>query len=281
MDERVAADSSDQTLAADSAAVEESSGQYVGRWNRLVSTTNWEKGRIISEWRASLMEAGAPPQVHSDEAWSRRVGSNVSPQHVGRLRRVYEAFGEVYDQYPGLYWSHFLAASDWSDAEMWLEGAVESAWSVAQMRAQRWEATGAPADKKPKPEDVIAAEVDEDCDPALDEAVSTALGQLLDLAQPPPEDEAARDGAALDESAEAESLGRSQSPSPADAAPPAEPFRPFEDLPPLPADLAEALESFKLAILNHKLTGWREISRDQVLAALDALRQLALAPAEG
>ncbi|MCU0720641.1 MAG: hypothetical protein MUC83_13110 [Pirellula sp.] len=24
---------------------------FVGKWNTLISQTNWEKGRIISEWR--------------------------------------------------------------------------------------------------------------------------------------------------------------------------------------------------------------------------------------
>ena len=67
---------------------------YLGRWNLLVSTTNWEKGRIISDWRQTLIDAGAPAQEYSDDAWSRRVGG-VSGQHVGRLRRVFERFGAV------------------------------------------------------------------------------------------------------------------------------------------------------------------------------------------
>ena len=29
-------------------------GAFVGQWNRLVSTTNWEKGRIICQWRDAL-----------------------------------------------------------------------------------------------------------------------------------------------------------------------------------------------------------------------------------
>ena len=78
----------------------------------------------------------------SDEAWSREVGG-VSPQHVGRLRRTYERFGAVHKQYPGLYWSHFQAALDWPDAEMYLEGAVQNDWSVSQMRNQRWEVSAA------------------------------------------------------------------------------------------------------------------------------------------
>ncbi len=55
--------------------------------------------------------------------------------------------------------------------------------------------------------------------------------------------------------------------------------RPFENLADLPDDLAEAFEMFKLAILRHKTTGWEEISREDVMASLDALKELALAPA--
>jgi hypothetical protein len=60
---------------------------------------------------------------------------------------------------------------------------------------------------------------------------------------------------------------------------PFEPVRPFEDLPALPSDLNEAFEAFKLAILAHKIDGWRDVSCEDVLATLDALRQLAVAPA--
>lgn len=55
---------------------------FVGQWNGLVSTTNWEKGRIISQWRAALIEAGAPSTEYSDEAWASRVGGVTAP-HVG------------------------------------------------------------------------------------------------------------------------------------------------------------------------------------------------------
>ncbi len=58
------------------------------------------------------------------------------------------------------------------------------------------------------------------------------------------------------------------------------PFRPFENLPPMPADLSEAFELFKLAILSHKLSAWQDIALDDVLVVLDSLKHLALAPAE-
>jgi hypothetical protein len=55
--------------------------------------------------------------------------------------------------------------------------------------------------------------------------------------------------------------------------------RPFAHLAELPDDLAQALESFKLGILRHKLAGWNEVALEDVLSALEALKQLALAPA--
>lgn len=260
--------------AADTSLVEETSTEYLGRWNRLVSTTNWEKGRIIAEWREALIEAGAPPASYTDEAWSRRVG-NVTAQHTGRLRRVYQRFGDTYEQYPGLYWSHFQAALDWPDAEMWLEGAVQNGWSVARMRHQRWEAIGAPADKKPREEDIITAELDEDVDPAGDqrvpELISDSLGVVRD-AEPPARGESEEQAGVADAAVASEPPG-----SPAREAT-VEPFRPFEDLPRLPPDLNEAFEALKLAVLHHKRSGWKEVSLGDVLAALDALRRLATAP---
>src|SRR5690242_18588727 len=99
---------------------DETSQEFLGRWTRLVSTTNWEKGRIIHQWREALVVAEAPVELYSDEAWAARV-NNVSGQHVGRLRRAFERFGSVYENYSGLFWSHFQAALEWDDAEMWLE----------------------------------------------------------------------------------------------------------------------------------------------------------------
>jgi len=263
-----------QTEIDNEPLVDETSVKYLGRWNRLVSTTNWEKGRIICQWREDMIAADALPDGYTDQAWSHRAG-NVSPQHVGRLRRVFQRFGETFDQYAGLYWSHFQAATDWPDAEMWLEGAVQSGWSVSQMRNQQWEAMGAAADKKPMPEDVIEAEPDEDIEPAFDEykpddippeTISGSLGEVRD--------DADADGRSPSETCEADER------PPCDDEQSAEPFRPFEDLPPLPLDLAEAFEAMKLAILQQKLSGWQEISLHEVLSVLDALKQLALAPVD-
>ena len=139
----------------------------MGRWNQLVSNTNWEKGRIIHQWREALRESGAPATEYSDDAWSRRVGG-VTGQHVGRLRRVYQRFGLSYPDYAGLFWSHFQAAIEWDDAEMWLEGAVQNGWSVSQMRHERWETLGTLDGQQPGDDDVVSSELDEDFEPADD-----------------------------------------------------------------------------------------------------------------
>ncbi len=270
--------SQDETV--DQTQLDTASLPFVGRWNQLVSHTNWEKGRIIYQWREALVASHAPAMEYSDEAWSRRVGG-VTGQHVGRLRRVYQRFGQVYSDYAGLYWSHFQAALDWDDAEMWLEGAVQNRWSVSQMRHTRWDAMGAVADEQPQDQDIVTSELDEDFEPANNESPgdaevsSTADVQLGPREEGPdfgddetsrPPSDTSQQGAAV----YADDLGEST----------VEFVRPFAELKDLPDDLAEAFEAFKLAILHHKLNGWEEIPREDVLASLEALKQLAMAPSE-
>jgi hypothetical protein len=252
---------------------QETSAQFVGRWNHLISTSNWEKGRIISQWRASLSDAGAPAADYADDVWAKRVGG-VSPQHVGRLRRVFDRFDEVRGDYEKLYWSHFHAAVDWEDAEMWLEGGVQNGWSVKQMMNQRWETLGSPADSEPTDEDVVTSERDEDIE-TNPPANSELQGEVAVM------EDTASDAAESDEDDEEEGeydSDDSDSPTATSAASTAAQVRPFESLPSLPEDLQEAMEMFKLSIVRHKLLGWEEISQDGFLACLDALRTLALTP---
>ena len=261
------------------AAADRASLGFIGQWRGLVSTTNWEKGRIIHEWREALRTAGAAATQFSDEAWSRRVGQ-VSSQHVGRLRRVFERFHGQRAQFPKLYWSHFQAAIDWDDAEMWLEGAVQGDWSVNEMRSRRWEALGAVVGEPPRDADVVEAEFDEDAGPAAEGDLSMVRdpGERLDGDGRSADDDQDDEDAELtgNQAGVAFDVDAAEYP----AASPDAPVRPFANLAELPDDLAEAFESFKLSILHHKLSGWREVSRDDVLASLDSLKQLALAPAE-
>jgi len=254
----------------------EASQPYVGRWSRLVSTTNWEKGRIIVEWREALVAQELPVSEYSDDAWAQMVGG-VTGQHVGRLRRVYQRFGQQNDDFAGLYWSHFQAAIDWNDAEMWLEGAKQSGWSVAQMREKRWETLGKLEVDRPREGDVVSSETDEDAEPARSKSPAVT-GEYSEISGPRPEGPDFGD----------EPSGRSPSGDSAGSdwldgmpsVPPRELVRPFENLPELPDDLAESFDSMKLAILHHKRDGWHAISAADVLHALDALKALVIAPSD-
>ncbi len=281
--------STSETAEVDS---ELSSQPFVGQWNQLVSTTNWEKGRIITEWREKLADENRPATEYSDEAWAMLVGG-VTGQHVGRLRRVYQRFGPSFEQFEGLYWSHFQAALDWDDAEMWLEGGVQNGWSVSQMRRQRWETLGSLEGDRPHDEDIVKNELDEDFEPALDQPPHDATqdgveGSYAEV-QSTGADGPRHDGPDFgdedshgDASATVDGVAREEGATiyaGDDERETIDFVRPFANLAELPADLTAAFESFKLAVLFHKAEGWQQVSRDDVLASLDALKALALAPA--
>jgi hypothetical protein len=255
------------------AFVDDASAPFLGQWNRLVSTTNWEKGRIIHEWRQALIAAAAPSSEYADEAWSTRVGS-VTGQHVGRLRRVYERFDGLRGDFPSLYWSHFQAALDWDDAEMWLEGAYQSGWSVADMRRERGTTLGAVNADVASEESAI--------EPIDDDAGEDDAQRVATISRPPQSggSNPSRQSGPDAPSAESDAPEPPFDDEGASAATPEEPRRPFAHLAEMPDDFGEPYEALKLAIIRHKFAGWESIARDDVLAALDALRELALAPAD-
>ena len=261
----------DEALLDDPKSIE-LSAEYVGRWSSLISTTNWEKGRIIHEWREALMGSESPASAYSDEAWCRRVGG-VTAQHVGRLRRVYDRFSGVYESFQGVYWSHFLAALDWDDAEMWLEGAAQSKWSVTQMRRTRWESTGGDPTQEPIDE-IVSASDDEDFTPLaeVDDEASVQDGSRSVAEGPRPDgpdfgDEDESGASNLREADEDDDLPWEGNPDSQES--------PFAKLPSLPVDIAEAVEQFKLGIIRHRADSWAEVDQADVIKALDALKAFA------
>lgn len=280
--ESTAADSN----VAPSQLVLETSEPFVGQWSRLISRTNWEKGKIIAEWRERLIAASAAASDYADEAWSRLVGQ-VTAQHVGRLRRVFTRFGAVHESYADLYWTHFLAALEWNDAETWLEGASLNRWSVNAMRTQRWEALGGPTEMEPQGE-ITASDVDDDAPSAVKSSNDAGGGTATEIRDQSEFDADAQgpnyegpdfgdeEGAAHGESAEAGADGMDASFDSQLDGPSLQ--RPFEKLPSLPDDLREAFEAYKLAILHHKLKEWSDVSPEDVVVSLRALEQLAMAP---
>ena len=254
---------------------------FIGQWNTLVSTTNWDKGQIICQWRKQLELEDVKPNEYSDEAWSQLVGG-VTPQHVGRLRRSFDRFGHVFAEYEGIFWSHFYAALDWDDAEMWLEGAVQNKWSVSAMRKQRWETLGKVGDK-PVEAEIVASEINEET-------------QSLSLSDRPRNNDRDYVGGPVHEGPDwgddgppnssgskssdssKETDSESSSDEPAASKPHA--IKPFESFKNLPDDVMDAASAFKVSIIKHKATQWEECPQEDLLGMLDALKQLATIAAE-
>lgn len=266
--------------------VNEIAVEFMGFWNRLVSQTNWEKGKVIFTWRTRLIEAGLPRGIYSDEAIAQRIGG-ISSQHVGRLRRVYEKFGrqDIFprgERYKNLYWSHFQAALDWDDAFRWLDKASAEGLSVAQMRIARWEEYGAPADKKPKDSDIVASEPDEDVNPRNDSDAEQLDSHPIALSEDKEKNSepAAGDSkSAEDEKPDAASLLQqkgSDEPWNSPAGNTTGILRAMDGFPALPDDLAQPIKALKESILNHRVSGWSEVSQDDLLVWIGALRGLIL-----
>lgn len=246
---------------------------FVGMWNQLISTTNWEKGRIVSEWRQALIESGAKSQQYSDEAWANRVGGVTAP-HIGRLRRVHDRFVSTYESFEGLYWSHFLAALDWDDAPLWLEGASQEKWSVSQMRDRRWQSLGAVETDRPLTGDIVVVDTDEDVVmPAQGGGSTKEYGDEPGSSSGPMTE---RPDFGEEGEDELTSLSGSTAASAApvfdDAVAGGESaVQPFSGLPELPDDLSDAVESLKLSILRHKTSGWNETDKETVQKYLNAI----------
>lgn len=259
---------------SDLAVIREQSETFLGQWNQLISRTNWEKGAIIAEWRKNLQDQMRPARDWSDESWSRLVGG-VSPQHVGRLRRTTERFGSVWNSYAGLYWSHFYAALEWADAEMWLEGAVQNRWSVSQMRLQRWEVTGgAPSERPDLPANgIVSTEIaEENSSLVAEESPARDRGNFTT--------EPLDEGPDFGEAPGTTRIGASDDVIELADVPKLTTQALFERFNNLPEDVAEAVEAIKLCIIRHRAMGWSEISQSDMVDVLGALKMLAASQAD-
>jgi hypothetical protein len=188
------------------------------------------------------------------------------------LRRVYDRFADTYTSFPGLYWSHFLAAFDWDDAELWLEGATQSKWSVSQMRRTRWESMGSDPGLEPVDSDIVTTVPDEDYTPLSESDNDSSFQDGTRQVAEGPRAEDPDFGEEGDfSSTPSEAVDDDELPWESDEGQES----PFVKLPSLPVDLAEAVEHFKLAIIRHRADSWAEVDQADVIRALDALKAFA------
>jgi len=184
------------------------------------------------------------------------------------LRRVYERFGESVNDYPLLFWSHFQSVLDWEDAETWLKDASENQWSVATMRLNRWEAIGAPPDRKPVDE-IPMMDLDEDVNPYNDsESVVKPVDKSKDKKKSHDKDD--------DDFSDKKSGKTEHDNNLGEFSTPAEAFAQMKQMKDLPEDLKEAFEQLKVVILSHKISGWREVDPQRIVTFLSAMKVVVL-----
>jgi hypothetical protein len=111
------------------AARAESESDLIARAQTAVSRCNWEVGECAAVWTKRFSRG------RTDADFAELVG--LSADQVYQRRRVWETFGDVGDNYPGLKWSHFYSALTWDDAAECLQWAQDIGATVAEMRAWR------------------------------------------------------------------------------------------------------------------------------------------------
>lgn len=145
------------------------------------------------------------------------------------------------------------------------------------MREKRWQAHGSVESQRPTSSQIVTVDTDEDItlpaqgggrDKSYDDDPSgVATG-------PRPEDPDFGDEPLTTFDANKPVAPRAEE-DPTDAPKPI--VTPFANLPELPPDLADAVESFKLAVLRHKTGGWEKVTAETVNRYLDALAVLLMA----
>lgn len=107
----------------------ESEEQLISKARDAVSQCNWVVGECASQWTSKYSRG------RTDSDFGQMVG--LSGDQIYQRRRVWEAFGTSYRNYPGLKWSFFYVAMNWDDAEECLQWAQDADSTVAEMRAWR------------------------------------------------------------------------------------------------------------------------------------------------
>ncbi|MEX1228652.1 MAG: hypothetical protein WEB58_00335 [Planctomycetaceae bacterium] len=118
--------------------IPETESELIVAAQQAVSQCNWVVGECAAKWTEKYARG------RTDADFGLLVG--VSPDQVFQRRRVWETFGDVYQSYPGLSWSHFYVALNWDDAPECLVWAMENESTVAGMKAWRRVSRGETAD---------------------------------------------------------------------------------------------------------------------------------------
>lgn len=132
------------TSKPDAVGVEETEEQLIAKAQQAVSQCNWVVGECAVQWTKKYARG------RTDADFAAQVG--LSADQVYQRRRVWERFGEAFQEYRSLKWSHFYVALNWDDAFDCLQWAEDNEATVAEMRAWRRALVGEDVSSEPPPD---------------------------------------------------------------------------------------------------------------------------------
>jgi len=109
--------------------VTESEEELVTTAQSAVSQCNWVVGECAAKWTQKYAKG------RTDANFGTLVG--LTGDQIYQRRRVFETFGDVYNNYSSLKWSHFYVGLTWDDAPECLQWAEENGTTVMEMKAWR------------------------------------------------------------------------------------------------------------------------------------------------
>jgi hypothetical protein len=110
-------------------SVRESEEELISKAQDAVSRCNWIVGECAAKWTTKYAKG------KTDADFAMLIG--MTGDQVFQRRRVWETFGDVFEKYESLKWSHFYVALNWDDAAECLQWAQENKSTVAEMKVWR------------------------------------------------------------------------------------------------------------------------------------------------
>lgn len=130
--------------SSDASGPIETESDLVSRAQLAVSQCNWVVGECAARWTQRYAKG------RTDADFGQLVG--LSGDQVYQRRRVWETFGDVRGDYPGLKWSHFYISLNWDDAPECLQWAEENQATVGELKMWRRTMHGSDAEDNSPPD---------------------------------------------------------------------------------------------------------------------------------
>lgn len=109
--------------------INETEDELISKAQLALSGCNWVVGECAFKWTSKYAKG------RTDADFAKLIG--MSGDQIYQRRRVWETFGDVFENYASLKWSHFYVALSWDDAPEAFQWAEENETTVSEMKAWR------------------------------------------------------------------------------------------------------------------------------------------------